>query len=315
MSSAAIRRLSNLMKEIPPEIDWLVDGLLPKGALSLLVAKPKVGKSTLARCLAAVISGSRDTWLGRKVATGMVLHFTLEEGERTVIKHYNEIAQISGMNADDVGVFKDPPSELQPTPIEALRGAISLYKPILVIIDPLFRFMPVGDGNDYSAVSRSMQDLIDLAHSGSEHVLLVHHAGKVRGGDRGDEVLGSTALAGSVDVVMSMRMDGDQRSLSAFGRDIEDFPDTILGMDLNRWIEPKGTVSAAKASARFAEVRDAIIDYMEQHRDQWKSTAEVKEGVGMNRQPVLEQLRWLANQGDIDQRGSGRKNSPYEYRL
>ena len=315
LPSAKVWPLPAFLKHVPAAFNWLVDDLLAQSALSLLVAKQKIGKSTLIRCLAAAISGSRDTWMGRSIRTGTVLHYALEEGPRTVRNHYAEIEQISGANADRIFIVNAPPHHLQPNPLEHLDECIDKYLPDLVIIDTLFRFVKMPDGNEYGHVTERMQPLIDLAHSNHPHIMVTHHAGKARGRERGDEILGSTALGGSVDVSLSLQMDGNQRSLSAYGRDIEDFPATILHMDENRWIEPMGTVGAAKASARFAEVRDAIIDYMELHRDQWKSTAEVNEGVGMNRQPVLEQLRWLANQGDIDQRGTGRKNNPYEYRI
>lgn len=53
---AVLRRMDNFLAEAPTEIDWLVDGLLPMGSVSLLVAKPKVGKSKLARCLTAAVA-------------------------------------------------------------------------------------------------------------------------------------------------------------------------------------------------------------------------------------------------------------------
>ena len=58
--------------------DWLLSDLLPADGLAMLAAAPKVGKSTLARCLAvAVADPNRSEFLGRAVATGPVFHLAL----------------------------------------------------------------------------------------------------------------------------------------------------------------------------------------------------------------------------------------------
>ena len=57
--------LGELYAKPDPEVEWLVQGLLPADGLSLLVAPPKVGKSTLARCLAVAVADGRGWWLGR----------------------------------------------------------------------------------------------------------------------------------------------------------------------------------------------------------------------------------------------------------
>ena len=55
-----------LMNEKHPPVEWLVDDMLPLVGFSIVAARPKVGKSTLARSLAvAVVRGLR--WLDRKV--------------------------------------------------------------------------------------------------------------------------------------------------------------------------------------------------------------------------------------------------------
>ena len=55
-----------------PELPWLVDKVIPLGGLALLSSKPKVGKSTLARCLAVSVAQGRR-WLDRETTQGTVL--------------------------------------------------------------------------------------------------------------------------------------------------------------------------------------------------------------------------------------------------
>ena len=47
--------LENLMTATE-NVRWLVDDMLTVGGLSIVVAKPKAGKSTLARCLALAVA-------------------------------------------------------------------------------------------------------------------------------------------------------------------------------------------------------------------------------------------------------------------
>ena len=51
------------------EQSWIWDGILPDGGMSLLVAKPKVGKTTLAFGLGVAVSRGTE-FLGRATMQG-----------------------------------------------------------------------------------------------------------------------------------------------------------------------------------------------------------------------------------------------------
>lgn len=91
---------------------WVVDDMLPSGGLSMLSAKPKAGKSTMARCLALAIARG-EPWLGRAVVGGAVLYLALEEKRSAVRAHF----QAMGATADDNVV-----SRFGPAPDEALAA-------------------------------------------------------------------------------------------------------------------------------------------------------------------------------------------------
>ena len=64
-------------KQLPiPDTRWLMEGVMTRNGVSQLLGSPKAGKSTWARCLATCVSGRRNTFLGRKIEHGKVLHLS-----------------------------------------------------------------------------------------------------------------------------------------------------------------------------------------------------------------------------------------------
>ena len=94
-------RLGDLLDEEDEEVEWLVADHLPAGGVSMVVAKPKVGKSTMARCLAlAVARGSN--FLNCETSQGSVLYLALEEKRSEVRRHF----RVMGATGDDeISIF------------------------------------------------------------------------------------------------------------------------------------------------------------------------------------------------------------------
>src|SRR5271157_239466 len=72
------------------EIEWLVDNMLPVGGLSVLVSKPKIGKTTLARYLALCVARG-EPFLGREVREGGVIYYGLEELKVGIKRHFKDM--------------------------------------------------------------------------------------------------------------------------------------------------------------------------------------------------------------------------------
>lgn len=64
----SLTQLCDLLNEPEEAVPWTVDGLLPAGGVSLLVAKPKTGKSTLAREAQWRLRAVRNFWVGKLFA-------------------------------------------------------------------------------------------------------------------------------------------------------------------------------------------------------------------------------------------------------
>ena len=300
-----LKTLAELAAEAPPEADdWLVQGLLPVDGISLLVAPPKAGKSTLARTLAAAIAGGRTEWLGRSTArTGAVIHLALEERSRTVLNHY------ARLEADSEGIhLLVGPAPKLATRLPMLRRSIETLKPALVIIDPLQRWVRISDGNAYSEATEALTPLIELARSASVHLLLVHHARK-RGGEWGSEALGSTAFGGSVDTTLSLKLSADgRRRFYAIGRDGVDVESTLLTMDERGWVTAAGTEREDDLAAFDGRVLEWLAG-----RAGPATLDEIRQGLESGRTKASNALRRLVARSAVEVAGEGKRNDPHTY--
>ena len=235
---------------------WLVNELLPHDGISLLAGAPKAGKSTSARCLATTVAGEKSTWLGKAVNEGVVLHLALEERMETVRNHYN----LLNAPADRIVLIENPWPKPK-DPVEKLQSLITGFRPVLVIIDPLIRCVTIRNTSDYAEVSEALDPYISLARRFETHIMFVHHANK-HGGEFGNEVMGSQAMTGGVDTIISLKNSSGQRMVRAWGRDGVDIPDTILNLD-NGWIDVVDTKQAVRAH----DLRNEVIDLLENSKE------------------------------------------------
>ena len=128
--------LGELLTEPDEPVRWLVEDVMPAGGSSLVVAPPKAGKTTAARCLAVAVARGLS-WLGRECDRGPVLYLALEERRDEVKRHF---AKLGARPDDQIRVY------VQPAPrdgLGALRGAVLAFKPVLVIVDPALSAAPV----------------------------------------------------------------------------------------------------------------------------------------------------------------------------
>ena len=297
-----LQRLGDMLAEPEEETEWLVEGILPAGGLSLLVSKPKVGKSTLARTLALAVARGAS-FLGSSTAPGPVLHLALEEKRAQLIKQYRAL----GATADDsVFVFAGT------APKEAARllnDAVVEYRPALVLIDTVQRLVRVREGNDYSAVSNAFDPILAIARQHGAHLMLLHHSGK---GDREavDAAIGSTAWAGSVDTILYMRRREDVRTLTTVQRYGEDLPETVISMDAAGRIAATGT----RHEHDVELATEPIAAFL---RDQPGATQQaIRDGVKGHGTAVLRKaITSMVDGGRIRHEGGGKKGDAYRYFL
>lgn len=211
----------------PKSIPYLVDGLLPSGAFSVLAGKPKKGKSSLAR-FAAVCVAKGMPFLGRDTQRGEVLLVSLEDP----IQHVDNC-----LGALSYDPRTDSPihivTKLSPRideSLAALDDAVSKNRNIrLIVVDTLAKLLRSDDLNDYAKVMHGAEKISGLARKHPHlHIQGLAHAKKLKTDDPFDSLLGSTALRGEPDSTIVLYDDRGQRVIATETRIGRSIPPTII---------------------------------------------------------------------------------------
>ncbi|MGH7961900.1 MAG: AAA family ATPase [Candidatus Binatia bacterium] len=299
-----LTRLGDLLNEPEETVSWLVDGLLPAGGFSLLVAKPKAGKSTLARNLALAVAQQGRDFFSRTVQYGPVVYLALEEKRAEVRKHFRDMG---ATGAEDIYIFAaSAPTDA----LQQIRAVAEEKKPALIIIDPLFKLTRVKDSNDYAQVTAALEPLLVLARETGAHVLCVHHAGK---GDRegGDAILGSTAIFAAVDTALIMKRSERYRTLSSQQRYGEDLLETVLRFDPTTRMVALGETKEREDTSKM---KDTLVAFLKTQEEPL-SERDIKDAVEGNNRHKQTALRELVSGQAVERLSKGSKGDPYLYRF
>jgi len=296
-----LTHLTDLMAEPEEHHSYVWDDTLPTGGISIVGAKPKVGKTTLGRTL-TLATARGDPCLGRGTHQGTVLLFALEEKRAEIAAQFRRIAP-----GEELPIYVHTGAAPEHALTE-LAAALEKYKPVaLAIVDPLQKFIRVKDVIDYAEVARAMEPLTNLARTTGTHIMCVHHLGK-GGRSGGDDLLGSTAFFGAVDTLLLMRRHGQQRTIESIQRYGVDLPETVLQMD------PDTGLITAAGSYTEVQARAASNALLTALADATLSEPDIKNKVGGNQTTTATMLRALVKAGTVVRIGEGKRNNPYLYR-
>jgi len=174
-------------EEVVPRLAW-------RGRVTLLAAREKDGKSTIAGAAAAAVTRGA-TFLDGVALRGVVVIAGLEE-------HPGEIAsRLVRFDADTTRVHIATWKEVDP--VVELKEAVERIRPDLVIVDTLSAIAE-GKLDDGSAKAWQplMSSLTRIARDFDCAVLIIHHSRKADGAYRD-----STAIGANVDCILEMRPD------------------------------------------------------------------------------------------------------------
>jgi KaiC/GvpD/RAD55 family RecA-like ATPase len=158
------------------EVEWLLEGFLPRGYLVILGGTSKAGKSCFLTALGLHLAEGRD-FLGLEAAQTPVLWCALEESEgerRIALEAYD--GEPEAFYTGHAKVYIDSKEG-----IGLLRQAIRETGAGLLVIDPLYAANRAESLTDGAAARRVLQPLKDLCREERVTAILVHHLNKNTG--------------------------------------------------------------------------------------------------------------------------------------
>jgi AAA domain len=243
-----------------PPLKFILPGLVPEGA-TLLVSRPKFGKSWLVLDIAIATAASRFTLGELKPSTGDVLYLALEDGRRRLQRRITKLLPtFSGTWPTRMEIATEWPRADQGGLSSIEKWLTEHPSARLVIVDTLAQFRKLTNGKtqiyaeDYAAIS----GLQKLASKYNVGIIIVHHDRKSEADDVFDTVSGSLGLTGAADTILIMKRQAGAVTLHVRGRDIEE-AEIALQFDKAacRW-SILGTAAEVHRSAERKRVLDVL---------------------------------------------------------
>jgi Bifunctional DNA primase/polymerase, N-terminal/AAA domain/Primase C terminal 1 (PriCT-1) len=286
---------------------WILDGCLPVSGASVVVAKPKVGKSTTVVDLCLSIARG-EPFLGRQTQQGAVAYLFLDGP-------LHEIADVFVA----FGLRESDPIYLHAgsAPRHCIDWLLSTVKEKgvrLVVIDTLQKLLRFKDINDYAEVTNRMEPLLDAARQGKCHFMLIHHAGKFSIDDL-DAAIGSTAIRGLCYTYLFLKRlhpGSERRIISSDQRGGKKFPETAIGFNrVTGRIEVQGTMEEVE----IEEAIPKLFELLELQDVGLTETAICEKMKPIRAIIVSKAIRNAFKAGQLERTGKGRKGSPFTYQM
>jgi len=207
-SSRDAQPLLRWLHQIPDtEPEFLVDGMIERGSLTMIFGKPASGKSFLAVDLAASIATGR-AFQGLKTQKGDVVYIA-GEGYRGLKRRFNAWSKYHDVSPEEIRVmisrsavdYRDERAA-QELETELIRARESGLSPILLIIDTLARNHS-GDENSNSEMGKFISVIDQFNVKFDCATLIVHHSGH----GESQRARGASALRGALDSEFSCEKD------------------------------------------------------------------------------------------------------------
>jgi AAA domain len=289
-----------------PELKFILPGIVPEGA-TLLVSRPKLGKSWLVLDLALATAADRFT-LGelKPPSVGDVLYLALEDGRRRLQRRITKLLPtFSGEWPERLKIVTEwrRANEGGLTDIEDwIKRAQS---PRLIIIDTLAQFRRRSNGKTtpvYEDDCVAISDLQKLASKYNIGIIIVHHDRKAEADDVFDTVSGSLGLTGGADTVLIMKRRSGTVTLHVRGRDVEESEIALhFNKETCRWLilGPAAEVNRSAERTRVLSALEAASEPLG-----------IKEIMAATERPdrnAVDQLLYkMVNDGEIEKVGRGK---------
>lgn len=293
----------------PPR--WIVHGLIPAGSLNFLVAKPKVGKTTLARSLALAVAQGRE-WLGYATAHGEVWYLAFEG---RLADHMSHFVQLGVTIHDPLAVQEQRPF---PGHLDAMFETMRERKPSLVVIDHMQLALQLPKMNDVGLVTLALQPFIEFTRETGCAVLFLAHARKGQSGfgdeDAIDALAGAGAFGAACDTYILLKKSrgtsGAYRTIETVQRVGESLDPTVL-----EFSKDTGLLRFAGSAHGYREdtIASELIAVLTAHGEPMGDFEWLAQIPGHKATKLAARTKLLRANKIRRVAGTGKKGDPYRY--
>ena len=289
---------------------WVVTGLVVKGAITELCAKVKCGKTTfIMDMIRAVLQGV--PFLGYRTSRTTVLYLS----EQPIASLHPAVERAGLLGQKDFIVLqhcntrgKSWAEVAAATVAESKRVGASV-----IVVDTLSQFAGlVGDAENNAG--DALEAMLPLQAAAAEGIgVIVNRHERKSGGEVGDSGRGSSAFAGAVDIVLSLRRpDGNspknRRLLQSLSRFIETPSDLLI-----EWTGSEYVSLGERGEKVITEAKDAILRNVPQHEAAAMTADELREGLELSRATGHRAVEALHRDGLLARIGRGKRGDPFKY--
>jgi len=229
-----LRRLdvARILTTEPAPVDWLIEGVAARGALTLLAGREKEGKSMIALAVGACVLSGGGSVAGLACRAGRVLIVDAENGEAEAHRRVRALG-LDSRHIANIEYVEPRGFDLRGD-LRELDRLLERSRPDLCILDS-FRTLWGGEENSSGEVAGALDPLRALLRDRGVAGVLIHHLGR-----RGGEYRGSSAIGASVENLLELaRVEGDpdrrrRRLRNSRCRFEEEAPDRWLTIEADR---------------------------------------------------------------------------------
>jgi hypothetical protein len=290
---------------------WLIERLWTHQAVGVIGGSPKSGKTWLALEMAvSVASGSPCLGRFAVLSPGLVLIYAAEDSAEALRKRIETLARLHQVdfNRLDVHIITVDSLRLdRPEHQDRLVSTLLLYKPALLILDPLVRIHAI-DENIAGQVSMLLGYIRSLQRKAGSAIALVHHVRKNASpnGGAGYSLRGSGDLYAWLDSFLYLRMHQGQRTLSAEHRSAPAFGPMVLELeqsDLGASLKIS-SITASSSESSQNDMASRVIELLASAPEPLTIDS-LRSRLQVRNQRVVEAIRSLISQGRIKRLARG----------
>jgi hypothetical protein len=280
--------------EFPP-LKWILPDLIPEGA-TLVVSRPKLGKSWLVLDVAIAVTASRFTLGELKPNPGAALYLALEDGNRRLQRRLTKLLPTFMSEWPNLLNFATEWPRADQGGLKDIEAWLKSHPNArLIVIDTLAQFRPRGNGKaDYAADYAVISDLQKLASKFNVGIIIVHHDRKGEADDVFDTVSGTLGLTGAADTILVMKRQAGTVTMSVRGRDIQEIEKALqFDKQACRW-----SILGDAADVQRSDTRGKILTVLKTASEPMKPT-DIRTATGLTRENVDQLLLRMAGDGEI----------------